>query len=79
MSIPRANGSDHDATFATNDVAQSAPEFTQHDIRNPAPAGWRPLMPNHGSLGPLVKPYPVDQQPDQHAPNAPAGQSAGRR
>ena len=78
MSIPRANGADHDRTFAIADVAQSSPEFAAIGGSDPAPEGWRPLLPSHGVLGPLVKPFPVDQAPDNHAPNAPDGQNDGR-
>ena len=78
MSIPKANGSDHDPVFATDNVAQSSPEFAAHGIPDPAPQGFRPLMPSHGVGGPIVQPAPVTQPADNVAPNAPSGQNSGR-
>lgn len=78
MSIPNANGSDHDRTFAIDGVAQSDPEFAQHGVPDPAPAGFKPITPSHGTAGPLVQPFPVNQPADGAAPNAPATQNDGR-
>ena len=78
MSIPRANGSDHDATFSIADAAQSDPGFAQHGITDPAPNGFRPITPTHGVGGPIVQPAPVTQPADNVAPNAPSGQNSGR-